>query len=585
MLHWLYPNPAWQTEARGRLSFLENGKELGLRFAFSVGSFIGLRLYVPRRLGTSAVVLFLARDGETQVMRFPLRLCGGDGRFDMYAVLLDCATLSPSIGLFFGNITLETIYGPLSVCRTVGDEVCFVAASLKNAFPMLFCDGPMPTRAMPAGCLYALPIGEVGHLGRLFCGEDGDLATFFSHLRALGVRALWLSPSAENREGNGRWDPSKLPPAFRALAEESGIRLLFDLLLCSDVQEEGSLLSSPAPAWPAGLGVDDHPGFWNTPLLPRGEMRSLQEYFCGAGGVLPRLLAAGAGGFVLRAADRFGDALLQAMHRSLQGQILIGAAEGGPFPIRFGTRRRALFEGGLDVVFDDTLRAACLAYLAEGETALLYHYLGDVLPAMPQHVLALQAQMLSSYDEGSFLSALQERCSGEEMGGGAEVLRQLAELGHLIAGTLPGMPLYLAGEENGLPYPPTQGEAIGGQLAFFLRLGQLRRREAVYRDGLLRLLHLSPFLLVFSREREGEALLTVINRSPHRLHVASPDGFSVSFGGRGLKNVFTVRPYGGAVLKVAHWEGEPCRLRFTQQTVARATTVLSTPQPLCAVKR
>lgn len=581
-MHRLYPNPAWQREAHGRLSFLENGRELGLRFAFSVGSLIGLRLYVPRRLGADTATLFLVRDGETQPMRFPLRLCGGDGRLDMYAALLDCAPLSPADGLFFCRITLETIYGLLSVFRTVGEEVGFAPGREESAFPLLFCDSLVPAPAMQGGCLYALPLSEVGRLGRLFCGEDDDLSTFFSHLRALGVRAIWLSPPAEKGETDGRWNPSQLPPAFLSLAEKSGIRLLFDLLLCSDVQEEGSLLSSPAAALRAGQGVDDRPGFWNTPLLPRGETRPVQDYFCGAGGLLPRLLAMGAGGFVLRATDRFGDALLQAMHGCLAGQIVMGAAEGGPFPIRYGTRRRALWEGGLDAIFDGTLRSACLAYLAEGETAPLYHYLCDVLPAMPQHALALQAEMLSSYEEGSFLSALQERCGGE---GGAEVLRLLAELGHLIAGTLPGLPLYLAGEENGLPYPPAQGEAVGGQLAFFLRLGQLRRREAVYRDGLFRLLHLSPSLLVFSREREGEALLTVINRSPRRLHVASPDGFSVAFGGRGLKNVFAVRPYGGVVLKVGHWEGEPCRLRFTQQGAAPAAAmVLSPPSALCPVQ-
>lgn len=565
----MYPNLRWAEQARGRLSFLENGCDVGARFAFSPDALVGLRLYVPRWLGVSSAELALVRDGESHAAHFPLRLCGGDLRYDLYAVLLDCRTFSENGALFFGSVHLDTIYGDLFVHRAVGAEVRFSPAEEKSAFPLLFCDCPTPAPDLLGGAVYALPICELPRLGRLFRGEDDDVATFFSHLRALGVRALWLCPPVGEEQEGGRWNPSQLPPAFCSSAEKNGIRLLFDLLCCSGVRDDGSFLShaDALPLTAPGEGVDDRPGFWNTPALPPGEGRFVQEYFCGKEGVVSEAMRGGAGGFLLRKADRFGDALLCALRASMGQGVLFGAANGGPYPIHLGVRRRYLFGAALDGLCGDGLPSACLSYLLNGETEGLAHYLGDLMPALPAFALALQLQPLSLYETGSFMSAVSEAYDEREPGGSGDVPRLLTELGHLIAGTLPGVPMYLAGEENGLPYPPTQGEAVGGQLAFFLRLAQLRRREPVYRDGLFRLLHLSPELLVFSREREGEALLTVINRTPWRLSVASPDGFSVVFGGRGLKNVFPVRPFGGIVIKVSCWEGEPCRLRFTHDRV------------------
>ncbi|MBQ8351792.1 MAG: hypothetical protein IJY20_07105 [Clostridia bacterium] len=578
----IYPNPAWAEEARGRLSFLENGRDVGIRFSFSPTALIGIRIYVPRYLGTASAFLSLWRDGEEAAVTFPLRLCGGDGRYDLYAVLLDCATFSQNGTLFFGRIVLETAYGRLYAACTAANGVRFSHAAEGAAFPLLFCEQQVSAPDLLGSALYALPLRELPRIGRLFRGEDDDYATFFSHLNALGVRAIWLCPPA-GEETDGRWDPSHLPPAFRSFAEKNGIRLLFDLLFCSGVRDAGRFVShmDTLPLTAPGEGVDDRPGFWNMPALPQGESGSVQEYFCGTDGVVFRALRAGGGGLFLRAADRFGDALLSAIRSCLGSAVFLGAVNGIPFPIQLGARRRYLFGGALDGICGDELRDACLSYLVSGEGAALAHYLGDVLPSLPAHALAMQAQPLSLYESGSFLTAISEAYEEREPKGGGDVPRLLAELGHLIAGTLPGLPMYLAGEENGLPYPPTQGEAVGGQLAFFLRLAQLRRREPVYRDGLFRLLHLSPDLLVFSREREGEALLTVINRSSVRLSVASPDGFSVVFGGRGLKNVFSVRPFGGIVIKVSRWEGEPCRLRFAPDTVGE-TSAAAVAAPLVA---
>ena len=568
-----YIDHALLAATEGRISFYENGRGVGVRLAYPPAALIGLRLVLPRMLGTSSVSLLLTLDGEREPVSFPLRLCGCEGEWDRYAVLIDGATLSACGHLFFGRLVVEGIFGRLDATFAADGRVRFVLDGEGEPFPLLLAEG-RGTPALLGGAIYALPLRELSRLGRLFLGADDDIETFFSHLSALGVRALWLCPPAAQGCEGERWHPSSLPPAFRSLAEKNGIHLFFDLLCCSALRDSGGMFtrSDSLPLTSPGEGVDDRPGFWNAPSLPVGEKApSLQEYFCGESGILATACSAGAKGFFLRMADRFGDALLTTLHRHMGEGALLGAASGGPVPIHFGARRRYMFGEALDGMAGDTLDKACLAYLVEGETEALESYLLRTQVVIPPGMLCVQA--LSCYESGSLLSAIAEQLYEKDTQEPGKTPYALAELGHLIAGTLPGVPMYLAGEENGLPYPPVVGEAVGGQLAFFLRLSQLRRREAVYRDGALRLLHLSPTLLVFSREREGEALLTVINRAPTRLALASPDGFSVVFGGRGLKNVFSVRPYGGIVVKVTRWEGETCRLRFTRQAEGESATL------------
>ena len=79
----------------------------------------------------------------------------------------------------------------------------------------------------------------------------------------------------------------------------------------------------------------------------------------------------------------------------------------------------------------------------------------------------------------------------------------------------------------------------------------------------MRVYHISPTLALFSREGEGESLLTLLNASPDPLTVSSADGFFAVFGGRGRKTHFTLRPHSGAVIKIPRWENESCRLHFS----------------------
>ena len=531
---------------RGRLFYTENGKEIGARAVFARGALVGVHLSLPRDLGATDVSLYLSADGEEEAACLPLRLRASCRGVDTYALLWEGETLSSP--LYFFRIVADTLFGRLHG-RATADGALHFSRKEGDAFPLLFTPA---WRQDAAGGLYLLPLSRLERMG------EGAYTGFFLYLASLGVGQIYLCPPAgEGARGNGQ-DPSAcLPRAFAAAARENGVQLLGDLLLLCGAQEGGELLPALCPPLRGQAARDIPPvSFWEAPFLPEEDGGDLLR-LTGEDGVISTALRAGYNGFVLRAADCFGDAFLSALRARLgdaEGACLLGATAAGGASLAFGTRRRFFFGGELDAPLSYNLRTALLAYFLLRDTEPLSYYLSVLLPTLPPAALHKQPNLLSSYEGDGFFATLAAPC-GEAR---AETYTALA---FLVAATLPGVPAYFAGEERSEKGEEC-GEAADARLAPLLRLAALRRKECVYRAGEFRLLHLSGTLLAFAREGEGESLITLVNMSEEPLSVSSPEGFSVVFGGRGRKNSFLLRPLTGAVLKIAHWAGESTRLRF-----------------------
>ena len=105
--------------------------------------------------------------------------------------------------------------------------------------------------------------------------------------------------------------------------------------------------------------------------------------------------------------------------------------------------------------------------------------------------------------------------------------KRLLRLAYAILSTIPGIPSIYYGDEAGLegysdpfnrmPYP--YGNEDHSLIAYYRRLGKLRRDEDAYKDGVFKLHIIEKELLVFSREKGGVALVTVVNNSRRRLSV------------------------------------------------------------------
>lgn len=542
----------WYQGAVAYLAYTENGRE-SAGSVFSPDALVGLHLTLPRGLGVCAARACLTADGGGEHVSLPLCLRSSEGGVDTYAALLVGGQFSAT-PLWFARLSVDSIFGRLTCVPAGGGRLRLSQEAGEGAdLPLLFLS---PATGRAGGALYQLPVTCLGGM------RPDAYPGFFSNLASLGVSGLYLCPPAgEGACGKGQ-DPSAcLPPAFIEAAKKQGIPLLGDLLLLAATQgDNDALLGADCPS------VEEaRPALWNIPFtLADGDNPTDLAGLAAEGGLVERAMRAGLGGLVIRAADCFGDAFLSAvrarMHAASEKEpLLLGGTAAPPVALAFGTRRRFFFGGELDAPLSYALRDALLAYLLLRDTAPLAAYLGDILPSMPPATLAVYPQLLSTYETGSFYAAL----SAETDSGRADALNTLA---FLIAATLPGTPMYLAGEECSKDLdgqPECDSEMGEARRALCLRLAALRRKEGVYAGGACRLLHLSPDLLVFSREREGEALLTVVNPSDKTLTVTSPDGFSVVLGGRGRKTTFPLRPLGGIVVKIPRWEGEPCRLRFT----------------------
>ncbi len=510
----LYPDPAVLSAARGRFVYTENGRPCGRVFA--PDALVGISLTLPRSLGVTAAALTLTPAGGGETLSFPLSPTPAGPGEDTYGTLLWGSELAPHAALWLGSVCLVGAFGVLYT-RPFGGDVAFSHDPLPGV-PLVFSGA---CGYIPPGSLYAVP------LDRLLGMDGAAYPAFFSHLSSLGVCGLYLCPPVgEGACGIGQGPSACPPPACYTAACAAGIRLLADF---------GSLIAwdteGPTPASLAAAFVP--------------------------GGVVDTARAAGYSGFLLRGADGYSDSFISTLRTHLPQPWLLGgtqetAAPGGPFPRHF------FFGGELDAPVNTLLRSALLSYFLEGDTAPLAAYFGEYLPALPPGVLSAMPNLLATHETLPFFLSLTEEYDGETAGA-------ICDLAVLVAATLPGVPMYMAGEEAGrAPDGEVLDENGEARLAFVRRTVKLRKNAPLYRDAPLRLLHLSTGTLVFARDGEGESYLTVINAGNTPLRLASAGYFYAVLGGRGRKTDFLLPPYTGMVVRVPYDPGEAPTLTFAR---------------------
>ncbi len=178
-----------------------------------------------------------------------------------------------------------------------------------------------------------------------------------------------------------------------------------------------------------------------------------------------------------------------------------------------------------------------LDYLVTGRCGRLLWYITEVLPAFG----AEEAAALPVFLVGEGASSFREQLHAP---GAPSALDEAYErLAMLVAATIAGDPVC---REASTP----QGRT------YWRHVMETRGKESTFVNGRLALLFLDERLLAFSRVRKGEALVTLINRSPMAMRVSSADGFSVLLGGRGLKNECPLAPHTGILLRAPLWEGD-----------------------------
>ncbi len=444
-----------------------------------------------------------------------------------------------------------------------------------------------------------------------FCGTLDGIAEKLDDLARLGVNCLYLSPIFE-AYSNHKYDTGDYEKidsafggeaAFLRLAEAArrrGMRIVLDVAFNHTGSDSvyfnkkgrypsiGAYQSKASPYydWYTFYEYPErYEAWWGIETLPRlsPDTPSLRAFLTGEDGIVARYASLGIGGLRLDVVDELSDGFVRDIKARLAAcvpdSVLFGEVwEDASHKVAYGVRKHYYTGNELDGVMNYPLREGLISYLRTGDTRALDYALSEVLPNMPRRIAASTMNLLGTHDTVRILTALVgEDEEGRPMDELASLRlapdaykrgRRLLILAYLTLATLPGVPSIFYGDEVGMegyadpfnrrPYPWHRRD--GYLLHEFRAIGQMRRREAVFREGSFRLLYLDADVLLFSRSAGRRTVLTVINRSARGLRVCFERPVTVLFGGKRGKRRHLLPSEGGAVFRTVR--GQRLSLRF-----------------------
>ena len=281
---------------------------------------------------------------------------------------------------------------------------------------------------------------------------------------------------------------------------------------------------------------DKYTCWWGIDILPRinPDVKECGEYIAGVGGVIEKYSRLGVAGFRLDVADELSDLFIAKIKSKLKEvdrpTVLYGEVwEDASNKIAYDKRKKYFLGKELDGVMNYPLRDGIISFLKNKDKAALEYYFLDVMFNAPLAVQHMQMNLLGTHDTERILTIL----AGESAEGRSndEIARMklsdvqlkngiaLLKMAYTILATVPGIPTVFYGDEVGLegykdpfnrrPYP---WKAPNTEIRHHYELiGKIRRENTVYADGDFKLIRLDNDLFIFSRERGGEMLLTVVN--------------------------------------------------------------------------
>ena len=398
-----------------------------------------------------------------------------------------------------------------------------------------------------------------------FGGDLKGIEQRLDRLAALGVTCLYLNPIFESHS-NHRYDTAdyeSIDPLlgneedFRSLCKTAaslGIRVILDGVFSHTGadsryfnrygrygENEGAYRSLESPYYPwyhFQNWPERYTGWWGFINLPEvNECHpAFKDYILGETGIVRRWLAAGASGWRLDVADELPDEFLDDLRQTAKAEkpdaLVLGEVwEDASRKESYGHRRRYLLGDQLDSVMNYPFRDAILGFLRGGDSTGFYNIVGDIVEHYPAPVLRLLMNHIGTHDTERALTVL----AGEPADGrgrswqAAQTLSpeqrqrglRLMKLAVVLQYCLPGVPCIYYGDEAGLEgyrdpfnracYP--WGHENKELLAWYRKLGQLRRISTPLKEGDFRPLATGQDVVGFVREQDGQALLCAVNHS------------------------------------------------------------------------
>lgn len=267
---------------------------------------------------------------------------------------------------------------------------------------------------------------------------------------------------------------------------------------------------------------DRYECWWGVDILPRVNSRDPDYRRFITESVVGKWMDSGVAGWRLDVVDEISDEFLDDFRSAVKKKnpdgVIIGEVwEDATDKVSYGLRRRYLGGRQLDSVMNYPLRSGIISYIRDGECEILRRATEELYRRYPKPSSDTLLNFLGTHDTERILTVLgaddghdmtnDELAAAkmtEEERAAAVVKLKLAF--SLLCG-LPGVPCVFYGDEAGIegyrdPFcrRPFPWDSINWELLEHYRtLGRIRREHHVFRDGLFRLISLTPQRAVYER--------------------------------------------------------------------------------------
>ncbi|MBR6726690.1 MAG: Beta-galactosidase C-terminal domain [Clostridia bacterium] len=322
---------------------------------------------------------------------------------------------------------------------------------------------------------------------------------------------------------------------------------------------------------------DKYECWWSIEILPKMNLSNpaTHDYFVGEGGIIDKYTKMGVSGWRLDVVDEipdpFLDDLCARVRENTDGNgVVIGEVwENAADKIAYGKRRRYFRGRQLHGVMNYPVRKGLISFVREGNAAAFCNVLREIWGSYPATVSHSLMNLLSTHDTDRILTVLGgEPDDGRRTNAQLRVARMTApqrraalerlRMAAALQFTIFGVPSIFYGDEAEMegyhdpfcrrPFP--WGRENRELLAFYQKLGRIRREEAVLADGDFAILLQREHAVAFERKSEKGHLIVAANRDSTPLTLTLPQEAKELLSGRKVAKRVEILPNEVKIYKV-----------------------------------
>jgi len=401
-----------------------------------------------------------------------------------------------------------------------------------------------------------------------FGGDLYGIAEQLPYIHSLGTATIYLSPVFD-AASNHKYDTGDYlsvdkmfggDDALRHLCAEArkyGIEVILDGVFnhtgsdsvyfnrFGSYDSVGAWQSKDSPYYPWYLFrkyPDEYECWWGVKILPK--VNTANEDFKNFvfQQVMEKWMDAGVSGWRLDVADELNEGFLEELRlavksRNPDGTVIGEVWEDASDKVSYGHRRHYLRGHQLDSVMNYPLRDGVISYILNGDCEKFRRNTESLYRRYPKAVSDALMNFLGTHDTVRILSMLGDD-GYEELTNEQLSTRKMTKKKHMAATRLlklayglitavPGVPCVFYGDEVGMegyrdpfcrkPFPWNHMDE--DLLAFYRRLGEIRKTEPVLNGGLFRLMETNEDFVIICRYNETDCLTIAANRSDHDISI------------------------------------------------------------------